>query len=309
MNENQAPQDIPFEEPVPCEEGGLDILAVLEAMLFVSPEPLSLVDIQAALPELPRHAIEVGLEALARALEKPGRGLRLEPVAGGYRLVSQPALAGPLQALFRHRNRKRLTPATLDVLAIVAYAQPITAPEIQEIRGTDPSYALRVLGERKLVRIVGRKRVVGRPILYGTSKDFLVHFGLDSLEDLPAVEAYGTRVVPAQARLFPVGDGGVEPLEEEDAAAEQERLAQVEPGSADEREESTGESSGGTSGEATSSEEAAPESTAELASEPALAESAVETAPEVVAADDDAPAEAAPAGEDDARAEESRDGE
>lgn len=186
------------------EAPGLDILGVLEAMLFASPEPLSLEELQAGVPEASVEEVEKGLEALTRALQGPGRGLKLEKIAGGFRLVTRPDLAEPLRALFRFRNQKRLTPATLDVLAIVAYAQPITSPEIQEIRGTDPAYGLKVLLERKLIRIVGRKRVVGRPTLYGTTREFLVHFGLDSLEDLPPVEAYGTHVVPAQGRLFPV---------------------------------------------------------------------------------------------------------
>ena len=184
------------------EEEGLGILAILEAMLFASPEPLTIEEIEAALPGTDRDQVVHGLEELARALQRPDRGLRLEKVAGGWRLVTRPELAEPLRALFRFRNQKRLTPAALDVLAIVAYAQPITAPEIQEIRGTDPSYALRVLLERKMIRTVGRKKVVGRPILYGTTREFLLHFGLDSLDDLPPVEAYGTRVVPAQGRLF-----------------------------------------------------------------------------------------------------------
>lgn len=188
----------------PEDNPGLDILAVLEAMLFASPEPLNVEEIQAGLPEVAAGEIDKGLDALSRLLNQPGRGLKLEKIAGGYRLVTRPDLAEPLRALFRFRNQKRLTPATLDVLAIIAYAQPITSPEIQEIRGTDPAYALKVLLERKLIRIVGRKRVVGRPTLYGTTRDFLVHFGLDSLEDLPPVEAYGTHVVPAQGRLFPV---------------------------------------------------------------------------------------------------------
>jgi segregation and condensation protein B len=193
------------------EDGGLGILAALEAMLFVSPEPLKLEEIEQALEDVPCEEIERGLDAFARALQAPGRGLKLERVAGGYRLVTRPELAAPLRALFRYRNRKRLTPAQLDVLAIVAYAQPITAPEIQEIRGTDPAYALKALQERRLLRIVGRKRVVGRPILYGTTREFLLHFGLDSLEDLPPVEGYGTQVVPSQGRLFPVtSDAGEE---------------------------------------------------------------------------------------------------
>lgn len=183
---------------------GLEILAVLEAMLFVSPEPLKIEEIEAALGNCSREEIERGLDAFARALDDPARGVRIERVAGGFRMVTRPELAEPLRALFRHRNRRRLTPAQLDVLAIVAYAQPITSPEIQEIRGTDPAYALKALQERKLIRIVGRKRVVGRPILYGTTREFLLHFGLDSLEDLPPVEGYGTKIVPSQGRLFPV---------------------------------------------------------------------------------------------------------
>lgn len=198
------------------EDRGLDIVAVLEAMMFASTEPLSLEEIRVALPEVDPAQIEHGLDALARALDRPERGLRLEKVAGGYRLVTRPELVSSLRALFRFRNQKRLTPAALDVLAIVAYAQPITAPEMQEIRGTDPAYALKTLMERRLVRMVGRKRVVGRPILYGTTRDFLLHFGLDSLEDLPPVEGFGTRVVPAQGRLFPVtageGSDDIEPL-------------------------------------------------------------------------------------------------
>ncbi|MBP7148024.1 MAG: SMC-Scp complex subunit ScpB [Acidobacteria bacterium] len=190
--------------PAPEDNGGLDLCAVLEAALFASPEPLGLDEMQAALPKLSAAEIDAGLSALERALARADRGLKLERIAGGYRLITRPELAEPLRALFRFRNQRRLTPATLDVLAIVAYAQPITAPEIHEIRGTDPAHALRVLLERRFIRMVGRKRVVGRPILYGTTRDFLLHFGLDSLEDLPPVEAYGTRVVPAQGRLFPV---------------------------------------------------------------------------------------------------------
>lgn len=213
-------ESAPSHTAVPDIDGdGVEILAMLEAMLFASPEPLTADEIAAALGGISATAIEASLDRLGRAMRGPDRGLTLEKIAGGYRLVTRPELAAPLRALFRFRNQKRLTPATLDVLAIVAYAQPITAPEIQEIRGTDSAYALKVLLERKLVRIVGRKRVVGRPILYGTTREFLVHFGLDSLEDLPPVEGYGTQVVPAQGRLFPVTERqetGVIPLGEDD---------------------------------------------------------------------------------------------
>lgn len=196
------------------------LVALIEAVLFASTEPVSREELREALADYDESEIEPGLEALERALERRDRGLRLQKIAGGYRLVTREDLAEPLRRLFRFRNRKRLTPASLDVLSIIAYAQPVTGPEIQEIRGADPSYSLRVLQERRLIRIVGRKRVVGRPIVYGTTQEFLVHFGLDSLDDLPSVEAYGTRVMPAQKRLFPIsgreetGDG-IDPISDE----------------------------------------------------------------------------------------------
>lgn len=193
------------------QEDLVDLAATIEALLFASTEPLTAEELQAAMPHLAPDVLEAGLDALERALDRPGRGLALERVAGGLRLVTRSEYAATLRTLFRFRNQKRLTPAALDVLSIVAYSQPITAPEIQEIRGTDPSYALRTLMDRQLVRMLGRKRVVGRPILYGTTREFLLHFGLDSLEDLPPVEGFGTRVA-AQGALFP--PGGFEPLGE-----------------------------------------------------------------------------------------------
>ncbi len=227
----EAGEEEAFEEPgaPDRDDGGFDLLAILEAMMFASTEPLSIEEIMAALPGQDPQRIEAGLDALARALDNPERGLRLEKVAGGYRLVTRPELAESLRALFRFRNQKRLTPAALDVLAIVAYAQPITSPEIQEIRGTDPTYALRTLMDRGLVRMIGRKRVVGRPILYGTTREFLLHFGLDSLEDLPPVEGFGTRVVPSQGRLFPVTSADFDPLEDAPAAPEAGETPAAEP--------------------------------------------------------------------------------
>ncbi|MDH3285064.1 MAG: SMC-Scp complex subunit ScpB [Acidobacteriota bacterium] len=183
---------------------GTELVALLEALLFASTEPVTEDELHESLPDYSAEDVDRGLTELASALERPSRGLSLQKIAGGYRLVTRAELADRLRRLFQLRNRKRLTPATLDVLSIVAYAQPITAPEIHEIRGTDPAYALGVLQERRLLRVVGRKRVVGRPMLYGTTKEFLVHFGLDRLDDLPPVEAYGTHVVPTQQRLFPV---------------------------------------------------------------------------------------------------------
>ena len=115
----------------------------------------------------------------------------VQQVAGGYRMGTRPEIGDWVRALFRSRNRRRLSAQALETLAIIAYRQPITTPEIQAIRGTDPTSVLEALLEKHLVRILGRKKVVGKPILYGTTPQFLTHFGLNSLEDLPDMADFG----------------------------------------------------------------------------------------------------------------------
>jgi segregation and condensation protein B len=139
------------------------------------------------------------LDGLEGSCEAPDRGLRLLRVAGGRRLATKSELGEWVRALFRSRNRRRLSTQALETLAIIAYRQPITTPEIQAIRGTDPSAVLEGLLEKRLIRILGRKKVVGRPVLYGTTREFLAHFGLDALDELPDLEEFGgfAAVVPA----------------------------------------------------------------------------------------------------------------
>jgi segregation and condensation protein B len=111
---------------------------------------------------------------------------------------------GPwVRRFFQQRNRTRLSPAALETLAIVAYRQPVTGPEIQAIRGKDPGAALKGLLDKKLVRCLGRKKVVGSPLLYGTPREFLVHFGLNSLEDLPSIEDFDQFLEVLDARPEP----------------------------------------------------------------------------------------------------------
>jgi segregation and condensation protein B len=117
-------------------------------------------------------------------------GICVEWIAGGVRLATRSDLGAWVRQFFRQRNRTRLSHAALETLAIVAYRQPVTGPEIQAIRGKDPTAALKGLLDKKLLRCLGRKRVVGSPVLYGTTKQFLVHFGLNTLEDLPSIEEF-----------------------------------------------------------------------------------------------------------------------
>ncbi len=167
-----------------------DLIAAVEAVLFAAAEPVHPREIASVFEDATEHDVAAAIEALsARYAAGPG-GLTVERVAGAFRLATKPEVGALVRQFFRQRNRTRLSHAALETLAIVAYRQPITVPEIQSIRGVDPSGALKSLLEKSMVRILGRKKVVGNPLLYGTTKQFLVHFGLDRLEDLPSIEEF-----------------------------------------------------------------------------------------------------------------------
>lgn len=167
-----------------------ELVAAVEAVLFAAGEPVHPREIASSFGETAEAEIVSALTALEERYRRGPGGLRIEKVAGAYRIATSPEVGPMVRQFFRQRNRTRLSPAGLETLAIVAYKQPITAPEIQAIRGVDPAGALKSLLEKKMVRILGRKKVVGSPLLYGTSKQFLVHFGLNRLEDLPSVEDF-----------------------------------------------------------------------------------------------------------------------
>ncbi len=167
--------------------GNAEVKATLEALIFASPEPLTRKAIDTLLDSEPKEDVDAALEALKREYERPG-GLQLVEVAGGYQIVTRPDLHEWVRRLFHERTTQKLTVAALETLAVIAYKQPITALEITEIRGVNASGVLNTLLERHLIKIVGRKRVVGRPFLYATTRDFLIRFGLNELGDLPKVE-------------------------------------------------------------------------------------------------------------------------
>jgi segregation and condensation protein B len=177
------------ETPAPPQGGRLR--AIIEALVFAAEEPLMVDDLVDLFPGSDRETLVAALETVAGSCDTDERGVMVQRVAGGYRMTTKPDLGEWVRALFRSRNRRRLSAQALETLAIIAYRQPITTPEIQTIRGTDPSSVLEALLEKKLVRIVGRKKVVGKPFLYGTTSEFLTHFGLNSLQDLPDVSDFG----------------------------------------------------------------------------------------------------------------------
>ena len=169
-----------------------DLKGKIEALLFVADEPIGRDRLMNLFSDRDGVEIEEALEALAREYEAEGRGLTLREVGGGFQLFTRPEFDGLIRDFLHAHRQTRLSPQALETLAIVAYEQPISTPEIREMRGSDPGAVLRTLLERKLVRIIGRKDVVGRPFIWATTNSFLVHFGLRSLDDLPKPDEFSS---------------------------------------------------------------------------------------------------------------------
>ena len=174
-----------------AEEPGLvsdQLVAIVEALVFAAPEPLTMKQLLKLLDTDPREDVEAALAELKRRYEHRGGGLQLVEVAGGLQIVTRPELHEWVRRLFHERTTQRLSVQALETLAVIAYKQPITAAEVAEIRGVNTSGVLGTLLERGLVKISGRKQVVGRPFLYSTTREFLDRFGLRDLGELPKVE-------------------------------------------------------------------------------------------------------------------------
>jgi len=167
-----------------------ELRAAIEAILFVSNEPVSVDDLAEALGSK-ADAVTSELNEMKRSLDENPGGFTLEQTAGGWRFASRPEHEAVLKKYFAKKGEGRLSIAALETLAIIAYRQPITAPEVSDIRGVNSTGVLRTLLERHLIRVSGRKAVVGSPFLYRTTREFLIHFGLNDIRDLPRLEEFG----------------------------------------------------------------------------------------------------------------------
>src|SRR5436309_3486890 len=168
-----------------------ELRAAIEAILFVSNEPVSLDDLIDAFSDEGRDAVVAQLEEIKRNLDANVGGFMLEQTAGGWRLATRAEHDPILKKYFAKKGESRLSLAALETLAICAYRQPVTAPEVSDIRGVNSNAVIRTLLERRMIRVAGRKNVVGSPFLYRTTRDFLVHFGLNDIRDLPRLEEFG----------------------------------------------------------------------------------------------------------------------
>ena len=168
-----------------------NLSALLEAILYVSDEPVTLDEIRESLPEVDPEELKQKLDALIGLYHAADHGLEVREVAGGYRFSTKPEHHETLKSFIKSRvPPTRLSLAALETLAVIAYKQPITLPEIQDVRGVNATSVIKTLLDKKLVTPAGRKEVVGRPIIYKTTKEFLIHFGLRDLRDLPSIEEF-----------------------------------------------------------------------------------------------------------------------
>ncbi len=174
-----------------------EVRAGVEAVLYASGDPIPMRSLKKVFPEA-IDLIKQALSSLQEIYNQPGKGLQLIEVAGGWQITTRPEYHERVGRLFDSPRPSRLSIQALETLAVIAYRQPATVPQIMELRGVRSAGVVRTLLERKLVKIVGRKKVVGHPLLYGTTKEFLVRFGLKDVKDLPQLkdmsEVFGDEV-------------------------------------------------------------------------------------------------------------------
>jgi segregation and condensation protein B len=168
-----------------------NLSALLEAIVYLAKEPVSLDAIRKALPDVDPSELKAKLNELIEQYRMPERGIEIREVADGYRFSTKPEHHETLKHFLKSQAPPtRLSLAALETLAVIAYKQPVTIPEIQEIRGVHASSVIKTLLDKAFITTAGRKEVLGRPILYKTTREFLVHFGLKDLNDLPTMEEF-----------------------------------------------------------------------------------------------------------------------
>ena len=166
-----------------------ELVAVVEALVFVADEPITSKLIADVLGE-EKQAIEAAVEQLSREYENRESGLQIREIAGGWQIATRTEFHEEVRKFLKTRPSAKLSLASLETLAVIAYKQPVTVPEILEIRGVQSASAIKTLLDKRLIVAKGRKETVGRPMQYGTSRDFLIQFGLKDLTELPSIEDF-----------------------------------------------------------------------------------------------------------------------
>jgi len=167
-----------------------ELKPIIESLIYVSEEPMTVKQLASLLDGESVDDIQTATDQLVEEFGARAGGLELRQLAGGYRITTRPEHSEYVRRYLKSQPSARLSLAALETLAVIAYKQPITIPEILEIRGVTSTSAIKTLLDRRLIVAKGHKQVVGRPMLYGTSKDFLIHFGLNDLSELPNLEDF-----------------------------------------------------------------------------------------------------------------------
>jgi len=209
--------------------------ALIEAIIYVAPEPVSLEAILMTLEGEERGRVKAKLEELMGDFQQAQHGIQVREVAAGYKFFSKPEHHELLRKFVKSLKPPiRLSKPALETLAVIAYRQPVTLPEIDEIRGVDCAGVIHTLLEKKLVVTAGRKNVVGRPILYRTSRDFLVHFGLKDVGELPSLKEFEELAKQALGAEWTAPESGSRPQEAPAASDKAEAISASTPGGAGE---------------------------------------------------------------------------
>lgn len=179
-------------EPAATEKqsrGMAELVAIIEALIFVADEPIT-TKLLAEILEEDRDTIDAAVTELQKEYEDRESGLQIREIAGGWQIATRTELHEEVRKFLKTRPSAKLSLASLETLAVIAYKQPVTVPEILEIRGVQSASAIKTLLEKRLIITKGHKETVGRPMQYGTSKEFLIQFGLKDLTELPSIEDF-----------------------------------------------------------------------------------------------------------------------
>jgi len=205
--------------------------SIIEALLIASDRPLTIEKISAVVEDDDKQRIRSVISQLQMDYETGSRGFQLNEIAGGFQFSARPQYAEYLKKLYGERITPRLSRAGLETLAIIAYKQPITRMEIEGIRGVGTTGVLQTLLERSLVKIRGRKEVIGRPLLYGTTTEFLKYFGLKDLTELPKIEELAELLDRAESQSPAAADSGGMENQQQEQTSENENASTEEKSS------------------------------------------------------------------------------
>jgi segregation and condensation protein B len=215
--------------PPPVSMEDTQLQAVLEAMIYVSEEPLTVAQMAGAVQQ-PAGRVQAILAQLVTEFEKPEHGLSVREVAGGFKMATKPEHHETVREFVKSlKPPLKLSLPALETLAVIAYKQPVTAPEIMEIRGVQGAGVLKTLLDRKLIAVAGRKNVIGKPILYKTTKEFQVQFGLKDLSELPSLKEFEEIRRLAFGEGEPTAAPPAEPAPAAEAVPEAELVPEAEP--------------------------------------------------------------------------------